>query len=119
MPLVPPRVSLDALFTLGHRALHLLGLERAPASGENDPHAAEAMQRAEVALAGGHTDEARTLFRYVVQRWPAHVGALHALRDLAVDARDWDEAIRIQESILELAPSRERHAEAEDRKSVG
>src|SRR5207245_711735 len=51
--------------------------------------------------------------RYVVQRWPAHVGGLHALRDLAVEARDWDEAIAIQQSLLELAPSRERHAEAE------
>src|SRR5438876_1125422 len=91
----------------------LIGLERAPASGENDPQAAEAMRRAEAARAAGRPDEARTLFRYVVQRWPAHVGGLHALRDLAVEARDWDEAIAIQQSLLELAPSRERHAEAE------
>src|SRR5205809_855330 len=65
------------------------------------------------ALPAGRPAEARTLFRYVVQRWPAHVGGLHALRDLAVEARDWDEAIAIQQSLLELAPSRERHAEAE------
>jgi lipopolysaccharide biosynthesis regulator YciM len=71
------------------------------------------VRRAEAARAAGRTEEARTLFRYVVQRWPAHVGALHALRDLAVDARAWDEAIAIQESLLALAPSRERHAEAE------
>src|SRR5205809_185802 len=73
----------------------------------------EALRRAEAARAAGRPDEARTLFRYVVQRWPAHVGGLHALRDLAVEARDWDEAIAIQQSLLELAPSRERHAEAE------
>src|SRR3989442_6352330 len=113
MPLIPARVSLGSLVTVGHRALRLLGLERAPASGENDPQAAEAMRRAEAARAAGRPDEARTLFRYVVQRWPAHVGGLHALRDLAVEARDSTYAIAIQPSLLELAPSRERHAEAE------
>src|SRR5256712_12351643 len=113
MPLLSTRLSLGPLVTVGHRALRLLGLERAPASGENDPQAAEAMRRAEAARAAGRPDEARTLFRYVVQRWPAHVGGLHALRDLAVEARAWDEAIAIQQSLLELAPSRERHAEAE------
>src|SRR5437870_3085075 len=113
MPLLSTRLSLGPLVAVGHRALRLLGLERAPASGENDPQAADAMRRAEAARAAGHADEARTLFRYVVQRWPAHVGGLHALRDLAVEARAWDEAIGIQESILALAPSRERHAEAE------
>src|SRR3989440_9617442 len=100
MPLMPARFSLGSLVAVGHRALRMLGLERAPASGQNDPQAAEAMRRAEAARAGGHADEARTMFRYVVQRWPAHVSALHALRDLAVEARAWDEAIGIQESIL-------------------
>src|SRR5882672_1876031 len=83
MPLMPARFSLGSLVAVGHRALRVLGLERAPASGENDPQAIEAMRRAEAARATGSLEEARTLFRYVVQRWPAHVGALHALRDLA------------------------------------
>ncbi len=113
MPLIPARFSLGSLVAVGHRALRVLGLERAPASGENDPQAIEAMRRAEAARVTGGLEEARTLFRYVVQRWPAHVGALHALRDLAVEAREWDEAIAIQEDLLALAPSRERHAEAE------
>jgi lipopolysaccharide biosynthesis regulator YciM len=113
MSLVPARFSLDSLVAFGRRTLRLLGLERAPASGEDDPQAAEAMRAAEAARTGGHVEEARTLFRYVVQRWPAHVGALHALRDLAVEARDWDEAISLQQSILARVPSRERHAEAE------
>ena len=113
MPLLPASFSLGSLVAVGHRALRLFGLERTPPSGENDPQAADTMRRAEAARAAGHLDEARTLFRYVIQRWPAHVGALHALRDLAVEARAWDEAIAIQESILALAPSRERHAEAE------
>jgi lipopolysaccharide biosynthesis regulator YciM len=113
MPLESARFSLDSLLAAGHRGLRLLGLERAPASGENDPQAVEAMHAAEAARAGGHVEEARTRFRYIVQRWPAHVGALHALRDLAVEARDWDEAIALQQNILAQVPSRERHAEAE------
>src|SRR5260370_30427977 len=113
MPLIPARFSLGSLVAVGHRALRVLGLERAPASGENDPQAIEAMRRAEAARVTGGLEEARTLFRYVVQRWPAHVGALHALRDLAVEAREWDEAIAIQQDLLALAPSRQRHADAE------
>jgi lipopolysaccharide biosynthesis regulator YciM len=105
--------SLSALTEFARRALRTLGLARAPESGEGDPQAAEAMHRAEAARAAGHADEARTHFRYVVQRWPAHAGALHALRDLAVDARDWDDAIGIQQRLLALASSSQRHAEAE------
>src|SRR5262250_3768952 len=113
MSLVSLRASLDSLLVAGHRALRLLGLERAPATGENDPQAVDAMRAAEAARAGGHLEEARTRFRYIVQRWPAHVGALHALRDLAVETRDWDEAIALQQTIVAQVPSRERHAEAE------
>ncbi len=113
MPLTPASLSLGSLATLAHRALRVLGLARAPASGEGDPQAVDAMRRAEAARVAGRAEEARTLFRYVVQRWPAHAGALHALRDLAVEARDWDEAVAIQQSLLALASSRERHAEAE------
>jgi lipopolysaccharide biosynthesis regulator YciM len=113
MSLESARFSLDSLLAAGHRALRLLGLERAPASGDDDPQAVEAMRAAEAARAGGHVEEAHTRFRYIVQRWPAHVGALHALRDLAVETRDWDEAIALQQNILAQAPSGERHAEAE------
>src|SRR5207244_1708405 len=104
MPLMPARFSLGSLVAVGHRALRVLGLARAPASGENDPQAIEAMRRAEAARATGGLEEARTLFRYVVQRWPAHVGALHALRDLAVEAREWDEAVRTGERAAEVHP---------------
>jgi lipopolysaccharide biosynthesis regulator YciM len=113
MPLIPASLSPGSLAAVARRVLRVLGIERAPASGEHDPQAAEAVRRAEEARAAGRGEEARTLFRYVVQRWPAHAGALHALRDLAVEVRDWDEAIAIQQRLLELAPSRERHAEAE------
>jgi lipopolysaccharide biosynthesis regulator YciM len=109
----PLRLSLTELAALGHRVLRALGMERPPASGEDDPQAQEAMDRAERARVAGHRDEARTLFRYVVQRWPAHAGALHALRDLAIEARGWDEAIAIQEQIMALAPTGSRSTEAE------
>ena len=53
-------------------------------------------------------DEARTLYRYVLQRWPHHADALRTLRDLAIDDRDWDDAIGLQERLLEIAPPADR-----------
>ena len=70
------------------------------------------MQRAQEARRAGRLDEARTLFRHVAQRWPAHRGALHELRDLAVEARQWDEAIAVQQQLMALAPPADRAAEA-------
>jgi lipopolysaccharide biosynthesis regulator YciM len=107
------RSSLAILTELGHRALRAVGVERLPATGERDPQAAEAMQRAQEARRAGRLDEARTLFRHVAQRWPAHRGALHELRDLAVEARQWDEAIAVQQQLMALAPPADRAAEAE------
>jgi lipopolysaccharide biosynthesis regulator YciM len=107
------RPSLATLTALGHRVLRAIGAERAPATGEHDPEAAEAMQRAREARRAGRLAEARTLFRHVVQQWPAHRGALHELRDLAVEGRSWDEAIALQQQIMALAPPADRAAEAE------
>lgn len=106
------RPSLATLAEFAHRALRALGVERPPASGDHDPQAAEAMQHAQEAQRAGRLDEARTLFRHVAQRWPAHRGALHELRDLAVDARHWDEAIAVQQQLMALAPPADRAAEA-------
>src|SRR5256885_197556 len=58
MPLMPARFSLGSLVAVGHRALRVLGLERAPASGENDPPAIEALRRAEAPRAAGDAREA-------------------------------------------------------------
>src|SRR5687768_5903740 len=98
------RSSLATLTALGHRALRAVGFERLPPSGEHDPQAADGMQRAQEARRAGRLDEARTLFRYVAQRWPAHRGALHELRDLAVEARQWDDVIAVQQQLMALAP---------------
>jgi lipopolysaccharide biosynthesis regulator YciM len=70
------------------------------------------MQRGQEARRAGRLDEARTLFRHVAQRWPAHRGALHELRDLAVEARQWDEAIAVQQQLMALAPPADRATEA-------
>jgi lipopolysaccharide biosynthesis regulator YciM len=107
------RSSLATLTALGHRALRAVGVERPPATGEHDPQAAEAMERAREARGAGRLDEARTLLRHVAQRWPAHRGALLELRDLAVEGRQWDEAIAVQQQLMALAPPGDRAAEAE------
>src|SRR5689334_8822030 len=109
---VTPRPSLATFTAFAHRTLRALGFERPPASGEHDAEAAEVMQHAQEARRAGRLDEARTLFRHVVQRWPAHRGALHELRDLAVDARQWDDAIAVQQQLMALAPPADRAAEA-------
>ncbi len=109
---VTPRPSFATFTAFAHRALRALGFERPAASGEQEAEAAEAMQHAQEARRAGRLDEARTLFRHVAQRWPAHRGALHELRDLAVDARQWDEAIAVQQQLMALAPPADRAAEA-------
>jgi lipopolysaccharide biosynthesis regulator YciM len=71
------------------------------------------MRRALDARQAGHLDEARTLYRYVLQRWPHHADALRGLRDLAIDARDWDEAVAIQQRLLTAASPTDRAVESE------
>jgi lipopolysaccharide biosynthesis regulator YciM len=71
------------------------------------------MTRAREARQAGHVDEARTLYRYVLQRWPHHADGLRGLRDLAIDARDWDEAVAIQQRLLTVAPPADRAIESE------
>jgi len=105
-------MSLRTLLTLGRHALRLAGRPRA-ATGADDPQAADSLRRADAARRAGRRDEARTLYRHVLQRWEANPAALRALRDLAVEARDWDEAVAIQRRFIAVAPSRDRAAETE------
>ena len=81
-------------------------------AADDDPQARDAMRRAGEARRAGRLDEARTLYRYVLQRWPHHAEALRTLRDLAIDERNWDEAIALQERLLEIAPPADRPAES-------
>jgi lipopolysaccharide biosynthesis regulator YciM len=82
------------------------------ATGAGDPEAADALRRAEAARAAGSRDEARTLYRYVLQRWPQHAEALRGLRDLAIEARDWDAAVAVQQRLLAVAPAGDRAVES-------
>jgi lipopolysaccharide biosynthesis regulator YciM len=105
-------MSLQTFLTLGRHALRLARASRA-ATGTDDPQAAEALRRADEARRAGRRDEARTLYRHVLQRWPANIVALRALRDLAVEARAWDEAVDVQRRLMAVAPVGDRATEAE------
>jgi lipopolysaccharide biosynthesis regulator YciM len=106
--------TVQALLDLGRQLARLVGGARpAPVGGEDDPQAADALRRAREARLASRHDEARTLYRYVLQRWPGHPEALRGLRDLAIDARDWDEAVTIQQRLLTVAPPGDRAVESE------
>jgi lipopolysaccharide biosynthesis regulator YciM len=105
-------LSLDTLLAAVRMLTRWPGARPAP-RGEDDPQAVDAMRRAQEARQGGRLDETRTLLRYVLQRWPHHAGALRTLRDLAIEAREWDEAVAIQERLLALAAPADRAVESE------
>jgi lipopolysaccharide biosynthesis regulator YciM len=105
--------SLQTLLSVGRHLGRWFGARPAPPSGADDPHAVDSMRRAREAQQAGRVEEARTLYRYVLQRWPHHAGALRAMRDFAIEARDWDEAVAIQQRLLTAAPPADRAVESE------
>jgi lipopolysaccharide biosynthesis regulator YciM len=105
--------SFRTLLSLGRTVARLFGGGDRAATGEDDPQATDSVRRAREAHAQRRTDEAATLYRYVLQRWPQHADALRGLRDLAIDARDWDEAVAIQQRLLAVAPPSDRAVESE------
>ncbi len=104
---------LDSVLDLARSALRVLSGQPALLTGEGDPQAAESIRRAREAQADGHVDEARTLYRYVLQRWTANTSALRALRDIAIETRDWDEAVATQQKLVALVPPGDRATENE------
>jgi lipopolysaccharide biosynthesis regulator YciM len=105
--------SLEALLSIGRHVRRWFGARSTPAPGIDDPQAIDAMHRARDAQHAGRLDETRTLYRYVLQRWPQHAEALRGLRDLAIGARDWDEAVAIQQRLLNAAKPADRAVESE------
>jgi protein O-GlcNAc transferase len=105
--------SLRNLLSVGRLLGRLFLTRDRAATGEDDPQAAESVRRAREAAAQRRTDEAATLYRYVLQRWPQHADALRGLRDLAIEARDWDEAVNIQQRLLAVARPGDRAVESE------
>ena len=104
---------LDSLVSAVRSALRVMSGRPALLTGEGDPQAAESIRRAREAQADGHVDEARTLYRYVLQRWTANTAALRALRDIDIETRDWDEAVATQQKLVALVPPGDRAAENE------
>jgi lipopolysaccharide biosynthesis regulator YciM len=105
--------SVQTLLALGRQVGRWFATRPAPPAGVDDPQAIDAMRRAGEARQAGRLDETRTLYRYVLQRWPNHAGALRGLRDLAIEALDWDEAVAIQQRLLTAAPPTDRAVESE------
>jgi lipopolysaccharide biosynthesis regulator YciM len=105
--------SFPALLSVGSPLARWLGARPAPPGGVDDPQAVDAMRRAREAHQAGRAEEARTLYRYVLQRWPHHADALRAVRDFAIEARDWDEAVAVQQRLLSAAPAADRAVESQ------
>ena len=100
--------SLRTILSLGRQLARWFGGPDSAATGAADPQAAEAMRRAREAHQGRRPDEARALYRHVLQRWPHHADALRGLRDLAIEARDWDEAVAVQQRLIAVAGPSDR-----------
>jgi tetratricopeptide (TPR) repeat protein len=105
--------SLSTLMSVGRSLGRWLGARPALPSGTDDPQALDTVRRAREARAAGRAEEARTLYRYLLQRWPGHAEALRALRDFAIEAGDWDEAVAVQQRLLTTAPVADREVESE------
>jgi tetratricopeptide (TPR) repeat protein len=105
--------SLSTFVSVGRSLARWFGPRSALQSGADDPQALDAVRRARESREGGRGEEARTLYRYVLQRWPGHAEALRGLRDLAIEAGDWDEAVAVQQRLLAAAPLADRAVESE------
>lgn len=105
--------TLRTLASLAPTVVRLLTLRRAAAPREPDGPTGELMRQALEARAAGRREEAATLYRRVLEFRRTHLAALRGLRDLALDADGWDEAVEMQERLAALAAPGERGREAE------
>jgi lipopolysaccharide biosynthesis regulator YciM len=97
------------LASIGRAVARVLG---GPAASPADPEAAAALAEAEAARRAGRPDEARRLYRAVLDRRRHDTGALRGLRDLAVAEADWRQALGLAERALAAATTLERAADA-------
>jgi tetratricopeptide (TPR) repeat protein len=105
--------SLSTLVSVGRSLARWVGGRPAPPSGSDDPQALDTVRRAREAREAGRDEEARTLYRFLLQRWPGHAEALRGLRDFAIEAGDWDDAVGLQERLLTATPPADRPIESE------
>jgi lipopolysaccharide biosynthesis regulator YciM len=94
--------------SLWHRVVDLV--RPAPPPPE-DPRVAGLVRRARDAQAEGREAAARTLFREALDAQPGDLAALRGLRDLAIAAGAWDEALGLQNRIVARVPAGERAVE--------
>jgi lipopolysaccharide biosynthesis regulator YciM len=103
--------SLSAVSSVGRLLARVIGV--VPLLPEEDAETRALAGRADEALRGGRRDEARRLYREVLERRRNDLTALRGLRTLAADAGSWPEALGLEERIVAQAPASERAREAE------
>jgi lipopolysaccharide biosynthesis regulator YciM len=82
-------------------------------SGPDDVRVTALIEAARAALQAGRPAEAMSLYRRVLDLHRSHVPALRALRDLAVEAGRWAEALPPQQRLVALALAADRARENE------
>ncbi|MBI3634679.1 MAG: tetratricopeptide repeat protein [Candidatus Rokubacteria bacterium] len=102
--------SLRTLLDVGRDVVRLF---RTPPTAFDDPQSTELARQAAEARRAGRPDRARALYRQVLDLHRNDLQALRALRDLAADAGDWDDALAMEERVLALVPGVERPRENE------
>jgi lipopolysaccharide biosynthesis regulator YciM len=87
----------------------------APASrtGPPDPRITALLDAASQARKAGRTAEATSIFRQVLERDRHQTGALRGLRELAVEAGRWADAVEPQTRLYAVVPAADRPSEAE------
>ena len=105
--------SLRALLSLGLGFRRLLATPAPPAADADDPRTLELLRRAEDARRVRRSEEAGTLYRQVLDLRRAHPGALRGLRELAVEAGAWGEALELQQRLHAAVAAGERAGEAQ------
>ena len=108
-----PLASLRTLVSIGLALRRLFSLGRPPAAGQDDAQTVEVLQRADQARKAGRREEAGTLYRQILQSRRSHLGALRGLRELAVEAGQWTQALDAQQRIVGAVGSTERSPETE------
>lgn len=111
MPSLPSLIrSLRLLAAAGRVLARTVGPPAPPPPA--DPEIAGLLRQAEEARRKGQVEEAGRYYRLALGRRPHHPGGLRGLRDLAVAAGRWAEALPVAERTLAAAEPAERPADA-------
>ena len=105
--------SVRSFLSLGLTLKDLFNFRMASGAAADNAATTELLQRAQDARRLSRTDEARTLYRLILQSHRGHLGALRGLRDLAAEAGRWPEALEVQQRVLGTVGSTERSPETE------